>query len=81
MPEYLKEIERLKINRYKQVIAASKCARAINARSGEHRSHWQAEGSQEEKKDIPPPSKVADCALRSLIDGDIECCDEETKEG
>ena len=79
MPKYLKEVERLKINRYQQVIVASKCARILNARSSEDRSPWQAEGSQEEKRNIPPPSKVADRALKSLLDGEVEYCGDKTK--
>ena len=79
MPKYLKEVERLKINRYQQVIVASKCARVLNARSSRERAPWQAEGSQEEKISIPPPSKVADRALKSLLDGEVEYCEEKTK--
>jgi hypothetical protein len=72
VPKYLKDVERLKINRYKQVIIAAKFARALNARLQREAEPWQAEGMQEEKKNLPTSSKIADEALESLIHGEID---------
>ena len=72
MPKYLRDVEKLKINRYKQVIIAAKFARALNAQLRKEAEPWQAEGMQEEKKSAPAPSKIAQEALEALVGGDIE---------
>ncbi len=72
MPKHLKDVERLKINRYKQVIIAAKFARELNSQLHRHSEPWQAEGMQEEKKNLPASSRIADEALESLIQGEID---------
>lgn len=72
MPKYLRDVEKLKINRYKQVIIAAKFARAMNAELRKEAEPWQAEGMQEEKKSAPASSKIAQEALDALVDGEIE---------
>jgi hypothetical protein len=72
VPKYLRAVERLKINRYKQVIIAAKFARALNDQLRKEREPWQAEGMQEEKKDAPVSSRIAEEALEALAHGEIE---------
>jgi hypothetical protein len=69
--EYLKDIEKLSMNRYLQVIVASKYARLVNSRLAAQRQEEQAE--EIEKKAEPQPyRRVATEALQALVNGKIE---------
>lgn len=71
MDEYLEELEKLEMNRYKQVIIASKYARLLNRRLSEMR---QSDETDEDGK--KPEAKLyrksVEEALRALLDGKIE---------
>jgi DNA-directed RNA polymerase subunit K/omega len=69
--QYLKELEKMKINRYKQVIVASKYARLLNARFNKQRHDQQSEEG-EEKSAPQLYRRVAAEALQALLDGKIE---------
>jgi DNA-directed RNA polymerase subunit K/omega len=64
--------ERMKTNRYQQVIIASKYARTLNSRLRDDRPEWQPEGAEAEKKVVRPSSKIVDQALKSLVEGKID---------
>jgi DNA-directed RNA polymerase subunit K/omega len=68
--QYLKELEKMTINRYKQVIVASKYARLLNARFNKQRHDQSEEG--EEKSEPQLYRRVAAEALQALLDGKIE---------
>ena len=69
--KHLKDIEKLEMNRYLQVIIASKYARLVNARLARERQEEQTE--ETEAKDEPQPyRRVASEALQALVDGKIE---------
>ena len=71
MEKDLESVEKLKINRYLQVIIASKYARLVNARLARQRQEEQ--GEEAEKDSQPQPyRRVASEALQALIDGKIE---------
>jgi len=69
--QYLEELEKMKINRYKQVIVASKYARLLNARFNKKRHDQQSEEG-EEKSEPQLYRRVAAEALQALMDGKIE---------
>jgi DNA-directed RNA polymerase omega subunit len=71
MDEYLEELEKLEMNRYKQVIIASKYARLLNKRLSEIR---QSDETDEEGKKPEPKlyRKSVEAALRALLEGKIE---------
>lgn len=71
MNQYLEELEKMKINRYKQVIVASKYARLLNARFTKQRHNQQSEEG-EEKSEPQLYRRVAAEALQALMDGKIE---------
>lgn len=77
MQEYLEDIEKLEMNRYLQVIVASKYARRVNARLARQRQEEESE-EIEDKAEPQPYRRVASEALQALIDGKIEY---ETPEG
>jgi DNA-directed RNA polymerase subunit K/omega len=64
--------ERMKTNKYQQVIIASKFARTLNSRLRDDRPEWQPEGAEAEKKVVRPSSKIVDQALKCLAEGKIE---------
>jgi DNA-directed RNA polymerase subunit K/omega len=69
--EHLKDLEKMKMNRYKQVIVASKYARLVNARFTRQRMEEQTEENGEQAE----PQlyrRVAAEALKALLDGKIE---------
>ena len=71
MEQVLESVEKLKMNRYLQVIAASKYARLVNARLARQRQEEQ--GEEAEKDSQPQPyRRVASEALQALVDGKIE---------
>ena len=71
MEKDLESVEKLKMNRYLQVIIASKYARLVNARLSRQRQEEQSEES--EKENGPQPyRRVAGEALQALVDGKIE---------
>jgi DNA-directed RNA polymerase subunit K/omega len=63
----LESVEKLKMNRYLQVIIASKYARLVNARLARERQEEQSEEVEPQ-----PYRRVAGEALRALVDGKIE---------
>jgi hypothetical protein len=69
--EYLKDIEKLEMNRYLQVIIASKYARLVNARLARQRQEEQNEET-ETTGEPQPYRRVAGEALQALVDGKIE---------
>ena len=71
MEKDLESVEKLKMNRYLQVIIASKYARLVNARLARQRQEEQ--GEEAEKDSQPQPyRRVASEALQALVDGKIE---------
>lgn len=69
--EHLKDIEKLEINRYLQVIIASKYARLVNSRLARERQEEQTEET-DAKGEPQPYRRVASEALQALVDGKIE---------
>jgi hypothetical protein len=69
--KYLENVEKLEMNRYLQVIIASKYARLVNSRLARERQEEQTE--ETEKEGEPQPyRRVASEALQALVDGKIE---------
>ena len=69
--KYQENVEKLEINRYLQVIIASKYARLVNSRLARERQEEQTE--ETEKESEPQPyRRVASEALQALVDGKIE---------
>jgi len=68
--EYLEYLEKLKGNRYKQVIIASKYAKILNDRLRRQRLLEQT--GEGEKDRVQLDGKVTTQALKALLDGKIE---------
>jgi DNA-directed RNA polymerase omega subunit len=71
MVEYLEELEKLKMNRYQQVVIASKYARLLNKRLSELRQSEEV-GEDEKKPEPKLYRKSVEAALRALLEGKIE---------
>ena len=71
MEKDLESVEKLKMNRYLQVIIASKYARLVNARLARQRQEEQGEEAEKESE-TQPYRRVASDALHALVDGKIE---------
>lgn len=71
MEKYLESVEKLTMNRYLQVIIASKYARLVNARLARQRQEEQSEETGREGEP-QPYRRVAGEALQALVDGKIE---------
>ncbi|UCB52175.1 MAG: hypothetical protein JSV10_09345 [Candidatus Zixiibacteriota bacterium] len=69
MENDLENVEKLEMNRYLQVIVASKYARLVNSRLARQRQEEQGEETESEPQ---PYRRVAGEALQALIDGKIE---------
>jgi hypothetical protein len=69
--KHVDNLEGLKINRYQQVIVASKYARILNKRSEKEKSDGQTE-EKEPDKQARISAKVVTEALKALKDGRIE---------